>query len=228
MRKLAASAIFAALALGATPALADINTVQPWIGNWQPFGESNTTIYGQTFTVGAQTQLDSFSLYLAAQPNDGVPVDFNAYIYEWDGQKAAGPQLYGSADQAFTGSPAEAPVEFAFNTGGLNLVSGKQYVAFLQAKFDGRFSTAEMPYSGNFFSDPYDGGSFVYFNTGTDDVSAALASSWDVTSGYGDVWFKADFAGGAGAVPEPGAWALMILGFGAAGSMVRRKRALTA
>ena len=29
-------------------------------------------------------------------------------------------------------------------------------------------------------------------------------------------------------VPEPGAWALMILGFGAAGAMVRRRRALTA
>ena len=31
-----------------------------------------------------------------------------------------------------------------------------------------------------------------------------------------------------GGVPEPGAWALMILGFGAAGSMIRRRRALAA
>ncbi|MBX3485889.1 PEPxxWA-CTERM sorting domain-containing protein [Phenylobacterium sp.] len=31
-----------------------------------------------------------------------------------------------------------------------------------------------------------------------------------------------------GGVPEPGAWALMILGFGAAGSALRRRRALTA
>lgn len=30
------------------------------------------------------------------------------------------------------------------------------------------------------------------------------------------------------AVPEPGAWALMIMGFGAAGTMLRRRRALTA
>ncbi|MDZ4376514.1 MAG: PEPxxWA-CTERM sorting domain-containing protein [Phenylobacterium sp.] len=29
-----------------------------------------------------------------------------------------------------------------------------------------------------------------------------------------------------GAVPEPGAWALMIMGFGAAGAMVRRRRAV--
>ena len=31
-----------------------------------------------------------------------------------------------------------------------------------------------------------------------------------------------------GAVPEPATWAMMILGFGAAGSMIRRRRALTA
>jgi hypothetical protein len=32
----------------------------------------------------------------------------------------------------------------------------------------------------------------------------------------------------AGAVPEPGAWALMILGFGAAGTALRRRRSLAA
>ena len=32
----------------------------------------------------------------------------------------------------------------------------------------------------------------------------------------------------SGAVPEPATWAMMILGFGAAGSMIRRRRALTA
>ena len=31
-----------------------------------------------------------------------------------------------------------------------------------------------------------------------------------------------------GAVPEPATWAMMIIGFGAAGSMIRRRRALTA
>lgn len=34
--------------------------------------------------------------------------------------------------------------------------------------------------------------------------------------------------GGGGAVPEPAAWALMIMGFGAAGAMIRRRRALGA
>lgn len=35
-------------------------------------------------------------------------------------------------------------------------------------------------------------------------------------------------SGGGNAIPEPGAWALMILGFGAAGTMLRRRRALLA
>lgn len=34
--------------------------------------------------------------------------------------------------------------------------------------------------------------------------------------------------GGNGAVPEPATWAMMILGFGAAGTMLRRRRALVA
>ncbi len=32
----------------------------------------------------------------------------------------------------------------------------------------------------------------------------------------------------AGAVPEPGAWALMIMGFGGVGAMVRRRRMILA
>jgi PEP-CTERM motif-containing protein len=35
---------------------------------------------------------------------------------------------------------------------------------------------------------------------------------------------KLDFTGKAGAVPEPGTWAMMLLGFGAAGSALRRRR----
>jgi len=34
----------------------------------------------------------------------------------------------------------------------------------------------------------------------------------------------ARYVGDTGPVPEPGAWALMILGFGAAGAMLRRRR----
>ena len=34
--------------------------------------------------------------------------------------------------------------------------------------------------------------------------------------------------GGTGGVPEPASWALMIMGFGAAGAMIRRRKAVAA
>jgi hypothetical protein len=37
-----------------------------------------------------------------------------------------------------------------------------------------------------------------------------------------------EFDGLAGVVPEPGTWALMIMGFGGAGAMIRRRRAALA
>jgi hypothetical protein len=53
------------------------------------------------------------------------------------------------------------------------------------------------------------------------DFDGALVSSIDFESSQ-DAF---EFDGLAGtAVPEPGAWALMILGFGAAGAMLRRRR----
>jgi hypothetical protein len=40
-----------------------------------------------------------------------------------------------------------------------------------------------------------------------------------------DAWDASMFVADAAAVPEPGAWALMILGFGAAGAVLRRRAA---
>ncbi len=62
----------------------------------------------------------------------------------------------------------------------------------------------------------------VYYNFGGDAVkSITFASSGNS--------FEIDgLAANVGAVPEPGTWALMIGGFGGAGAMLRRRRALTA
>lgn len=50
-----------------------------------------------------------------------------------------------------------------------------------------------------------------------------------VTLDYsGFTYTRADIGGGSGGVPEPGAWVLMIAGFGGAGAMLRRRRAITA
>lgn len=61
-------------------------------------------------------------------------------------------------------------------------------------------------------------GKRVNFDFGSDRVNKIVLSS-------GSNSFEVDNAAGAG-VPEPAAWALMIMGFGAAGAALRRQRAL--
>lgn len=59
------------------------------------------------------------------------------------------------------------------------------------------------------------------------DFGGAKVTSIDFNStGYS---FEVDnFAGGVGGVPEPATWAFMIMGFGGAGAMLRRRRAAAA
>jgi len=215
-----------------------INTVQAFSGDYQPFGEANTATYGQSFTVGADHHLNSFSMFLDNPPAlvPGYPpvnlidgsVDFKAYVYAWNGAEATGSALYTSSLQSYFGTGPGAPQEFAFNVGSIDLTSGQQYVAFVSTSGlqNGKVSTTGMPYSGVFGTDQLAGGQFVYYNNG-DDFSLLTSHGWDVsesnyTNLYGDSWFKAGFSGDG--VPEPASWALMIIGFGAAGSLLRRRR----
>ena len=65
--------------------------------------------------------------------------------------------------------------------------------------------------------------SFTAFNTQIQNKKGNLQGISHVT------FFSAPGGGGGNnAIPEPGAWALMILGFGAAGTMLRRRRAALA
>ena len=222
------SALAAALAVAtAAPALADtaIDTTAPFTGGIQPFGEPDTATYGQTFTVGSDNVLNSFSLYLDGTPN--ASISFQAYLYAWDGSKASGSALYTSALQTFTGTAAGNPLEFAFNTGGTALTTGAKYVAFLSTSGlqSGGNMTAEMPYSGEFGSDALPGGNFVFYNNG-DDFAALTNSGWECADNcsFGDAWFKASLSDVAGGVPEPSAWAMLIVGLGVVGGAMRSRR----
>lgn len=198
-------------------------TTEAYSGSWAPFADTNTATYGQTFKTGADTVLDSFTLYLN---NAARTVDFKAYVYAWNGSKAVGQALYTSDLQHFSGSQITG---FSFNTGGLQLSSSQKYVAFLSTSgiAGGEDGSASMPYAGVYGSNAYADGDFVFYNNG-DDFKKLTTNAWDMTGGKGDVWFQAGFSSAlvsaqAAAIPEPATMGLTAAAL-AAVALVRRRR----
>ncbi|BAY74849.1 hypothetical protein NIES25_12650 [Nostoc linckia NIES-25] len=221
----AGAAIIALGAAGNAQAQTVIDTTPSWNGtdSITPFGEFNTATYGQTFTVGSDNVLNDFTFFL--NDFDGQPdvVDFAAYVAEWDGFKATGPILYQSAPQSTTNAPGFE--QFTFNTGGISLTSGKQYVAFLSASnfFDGTSGLAGLgAITGS--QDVYSGGDFVFYNNGSD-FSLLTQNTWDggVGNGFGESAFKISLSPATASVPEPTTM-LGILAFGAFGISSLNKR----
>ncbi|NJL21993.1 MAG: hypothetical protein HC895_16160 [Leptolyngbyaceae cyanobacterium SM1_3_5] len=139
---------------------------------------------------------------------------------QWDGTKAIGDILYQSAAQSK--ASAAAFEEFVFNTGGINLTAGQQYVAFLSASgfFDGDDGVTGMGY---LFQDVYAGGGFVFRNNGSD-FSLLTSTPWETFIGGGvdDTAFTASFTPGATPVPTP---ALVPGAIALTASLLRKRKA---
>jgi hypothetical protein len=204
----------------------NIDTTPSWDGFSfiYPFGVPDTSTYGQTFTVGSSSTLDSFSFFVT--PSSGDPIDYKAYVYAWDGvnNHATGPALFASAPSVI-GNSGSGFTEIITNTGGVSLTSGAQYVAFFSVSelYTGSGGTNAWGYIG---SDAYSGGGFWFFNN-VDDFSALTTDTWEnfIGGGVDDLAFKASFSGSASAVPEPGAVAFgLVMGGGLGGLILRRRR----
>lgn len=116
--------------------------------------------------------------------------------------------VYHSADSSFFGSP----IFYTFET--LTLAGGAAAPGFLAQ------AVAETP-----VVNPGDGGPADYvgfFSIDSNFFGSAFAASGDLRPEV----YAVEAVGGA--VPEPAAWAVMILGFAAAGSALRRRRAALA
>ena len=201
---------------------ATIDTTPSWDGSegFGYFGDGSTATVGQTFTVGTDNVLQNFSFRLGGSGGQGT-VDFAAYVMQWDGAKATGPILYQSGQQSKDAGNLSFQV-FSFNTAGIPLTSGYEYVAFLSAS---NFYSGNLNYTqlGSVSSDPYPGGLLVYNNSGNNFNNVTL-NNWQIQYTSTDAVFTASFSDGAAVIPTP---ALLpgLLGIGIAALRKRKAEA---
>ena len=216
MRRL--SILTAAAALATTsPAFAlNIDTTGTDVGTIFNYGYDNTATYGQTFMVEAgATSITDFSLFLRDRYTGSGTLDLRGYLATWDGTNAVN-LLYSSPTATMNADGTLQ--EFSFNTASLAVNPGDWLVAFLSISELGTQDINQfgMPYAGDVIA-----GQFVFMNNGQD-FGALFTDDW--TAGWvgeQDAWLTVNFASG---VPEPSTWAMMLLGFGAAGFAMRRRK----
>src|SRR5262245_8210994 len=151
------------------------------------FGVVNTATYGQVITADAtHSKLSGFTFEMNL-PNT---VAFRGEVYAWDGTKAMGPALFESAVMSTAGTGNQL---ITFNTGGITLTPGQQYVLFASTSKDqaGHSGLGSWDASG---LDTYSGGQFVYLNNGND-ASQWTTQAWSSGTGVGipDLEFTASF-----------------------------------
>ncbi len=112
--------------------------------------------------------------------------------------------------------------ELTFNTGGVSLVGGGDYVAFLSiSQYYGAYA-GEVQVSQGSATIP--GSSFVDYNN-PGNYNELFTSPWDDTGRKPDWAIDAEFSGAA-PTPEPAAIFLLLTVIASAGLVARKKRAV--
>ena len=152
-------------------------------------GSGATPTYGQVITAPANndTKLNSFTFFM----NISGTVVVRGEVYAWDGQKATGPNLFESAPQ--TVSDTGGFKEVTFDTGGVQLVRGQQYVLFATISKDYASSSGTGNWQAVEAGDAYPGGDFVYMNN-LSSFDQLLTEPWEVWAPGFDLAFKAVFS----------------------------------
>jgi len=164
--------------------------------------------------------LTSFSFEIEPQVL-GASLTFAGYVYAWNSASgvATGSALYTSSPVTIS-APSSGPLSFqlvTFNTGGIALTPGTQYVLFASTT---GFTGTDYAVWGQPGSDAYSGGSFVYLNNTATADWTNLAWSQTYLGTGGDLAFRATL------VPEPDAFALLGGGLAIAGFALRRRRSI--
>jgi hypothetical protein len=155
---------------------------------WYPDAGSS----GQVVTVPpTDSVLDGFTFYMRNLRERAVTLTFRGEVYAWDGAKATGPNLWESAPRTVTFSSSFQAV--AFNTGGVPLIAGQQYVLFASISKD---YEQNAPFKvgcwGWLQEDVYEGGGFVLL-IDFGDESLWTSTPWETREG-GDLAFTASFS----------------------------------
>lgn len=224
MRKIVAVLVTVGLVAGVASA-SSVDTTGSWNGSDGVYywGEPNTATYGQTFTVGADTVLNSFSFFL--QQDGSSATNFAAYVYAWDSanSRATGSALWSSASSTDNNEGSGGFDEIGFNTGSLSLTNGGEYVAFFSITGYEDSDYNDYHAWGHTRTDAQAGGEFVFINNGND-ASQWTSSAWTL-NWYGpgtDLAYTMNFSPG-NVVPAPASMLLAVLGLGV--SAFKRNRA---